>query len=205
MNELKSLAITMQRLQKYQARKGPPRPGLVPQSGDPQHPVRWVLPASGKPAEKPKGGSGLGTDARSKLVRVEGDIRSTREWMKKWEKQAKDNGDKEAGKHAADAYEKLKELRAVAMKLEVQIQGEDDSDRTSPEAILAASGYAEDDVAEFFYEGWSPEEAADRLGLDYTSIDPEEDEDPRDELLARIMGNPESLKGILEDMAAITD
>ncbi len=25
--------------------KGPPRPGLVPQSGDPQHPVRWVLPA----------------------------------------------------------------------------------------------------------------------------------------------------------------
>ncbi len=34
-------------------KQGPPRPGLVPQSGDPEHPVRWIKP-KGDNVEKPK-------------------------------------------------------------------------------------------------------------------------------------------------------
>ena len=30
---------------------GPPRAGLVPQSGDPEHPVRWIRPRENKPEE----------------------------------------------------------------------------------------------------------------------------------------------------------
>lgn len=32
------------------AKAGPPQPGLVPQSGDPEHPVRWIRPKTDKPA-----------------------------------------------------------------------------------------------------------------------------------------------------------
>jgi len=31
-------------LKDYLAKQGPPRPGLVPKSGDPEHPVRWIRP-----------------------------------------------------------------------------------------------------------------------------------------------------------------
>ncbi len=34
-------------LQKFLTAKGPPRPGLVPQSGNPEHPGRWVRPSEG--------------------------------------------------------------------------------------------------------------------------------------------------------------
>ncbi len=35
-------------------KNGPPRPGLVPQSGDPQHPYRWVRPKDAQPGQAPQ-------------------------------------------------------------------------------------------------------------------------------------------------------
>ncbi len=41
-DELKAL---MTQVKEQLEKSGPPRPGLVPQSGDPEHPDRWILPA----------------------------------------------------------------------------------------------------------------------------------------------------------------
>lgn len=51
-DELKAI---MGELEEQLKKAGPPRPGLVPESGDPQHPKHWVRPQSG-----PAGGAGFG-------------------------------------------------------------------------------------------------------------------------------------------------
>lgn len=46
MTALRELELLLQKA-------GPPRPGLVPQSGDPQHPGRWVRPEGADAEQKP--------------------------------------------------------------------------------------------------------------------------------------------------------
>ena len=52
-------------------KQGPPRPGLIPQSGDPQHPVRWVRPEEqGAPTDKPSQVSESSIDQRKVVQEV---------------------------------------------------------------------------------------------------------------------------------------
>ena len=47
-------AIPNRALPPILGKAGPPRPGLVPQSGDPQHPYRWIRPPKVSAHKLPK-------------------------------------------------------------------------------------------------------------------------------------------------------
>jgi DNA topoisomerase I len=97
--------------------KQPPRPGLVPQSGDPEHPVRWVRPdreTEGRGLKIPPGWSDvwINEDPQAPLQATGVDSKGRKQYV---------YSKAHSEKAAAEKFARLKEFDATLPKIRAQV------------------------------------------------------------------------------------